>query len=991
MCRGDGRDAISGRLATVWPQHPNLLAQLAGSPAVAIAVLIVLFTICVGCGSDQSSAERLRVARLNIAAEKFDQAIASAGSISQDDPLWPEAQVVVGDAYMRQQQFEQAQQIWQQLIDSDHSEQVERLHTFAGQCARELGQLESAERHFRKALEVDPDDTTALKNLAFLLSGSGRVWEAGELYRRLLINGEADFDALALLADLERPIELHAFFESLADSATTDTVVARGLAAHAFWDGRSEDALPQLQVLVAKHPDFIACQAMLGELLLQSTSDDFLAWCRHLPNDAWDHPGIWYVCGLYARTHQDLATAADCFRKAVQLQPTHRRAFNALGQTLYAQQHPEAGPVGKFAQQVLSVGSYVDDVLRTKTPDRFRNVIDALVATGRYWEACAWSVEALKEFPNLDWPNHVVREYSGKLDQPAFVDPDSLPKYVLGVSSEIDSETLLARITGMRLDESAAQSTQWSASIRFDDAVVGVPFVYQNGHDAATPGARFFEQTGGGVAVLDFDQDSRPDLFFPQGGSFNEQSMQFGRSAEQTDRLYRNASNSFRDMTEFALPADIGFGQGASAGDVNNDGFPDLYVANYEQNQLLINQGDGTFLPASADERSENQHWTASTAIADLNLDGHPELVDLNYLQGPQLLTAICDGKACSPGSFDPAPDVLRLSLGDGNFDAVSGAVDSKALGSVIWMDHVDRRMVMFIANDQVANHCLKFDVASGDRLSFDDLAIPVGLAFNEDGNRMGCMGIAAADFSENGRLDLFVTNFQNEANTLYVQDAPGLFIDQTKSSGLFPLSYGMVGWGTQALDADHDGHCDIIAVNGHVDDHRDQNKGYHMTPQFFRNRGQAQFEQPPAEQLGDFFKKKFLGRGLARFDWNADGADDFVFSSIRQPAMIVTNRTQHAGHFLDVRLTGTSVSRDAIGAQVHVETATREYHRHLTAGDGFMATNERRLQFGLGAETEVRRLRVTWPDGTETAVESPTADTTLHIVQQRGTFLLPP
>lgn len=242
-------------------------------------------------------------------------------------------------------------------------------------------------------------------------------------------------------------------------------------------------------------------------------------------------------------------------------------------------------------------------------------------------------------------------------------------------------------------------------------------------------------------------------------------------------------------------------------------------------------------------------------------------------------------------------------------------------------------------------------------------------------------MGIAADDIDGNGTTDLFVTNFRDESNTLYLQDPPGLFLDATTATGLHSASVPYVGWGTQFLDADLDGDSDAVLVNGHVDDYRNEGGEYHMRPQFFRNRGNGRFEELPADEVGDWFARRFLGRGLARLDWNRDGRMDFAVSNIGDRASLLTNASESVGHFVNVRLHATRTARDAIGTRVTVTANERSWTRTLLAGDGYMASNERVLQFGVGS-TKAANVRVEWPSGTVTQLNDLPVDVLIELVE---------
>jgi hypothetical protein len=327
----------------------------------------------------------------------------------------------------------------------------------------------------------------------------------------------------------------------------------------------------------------------------------------------------------------------------------------------------------------------------------------------------------------------------------------------------------------------------------------------------------------------------------------------------------------------------------------------------------------------------------------------------------------------------------VLINQGDGRFEDMADATprrDTKGLGVVAFELDANRRPKLFIANDQVANFFLDNQPASNaHNISFKNRATTTGLAFNDDGLPMACMGIAIDDWDGNNLIDLFVTNFQNEANTLYLQDSLGLFTDATKPTGLEAASIPFTGWGTQALDADLDSFPDLVVANGHVDDDRDEGGDYRMRPQFFRNQG-GRFQELTARDVGPWFADKFLGRGLSRVDWNLDGLPDFIVSNMNAPLSVMKNTSTETGHFLKVKLRATQTARDAIGARVTVRIDNRKSTRQLLAGDGYMASNERVVHFGLGHSDHVDEIAIQWPSGATSMLKLPPIDSTFLVVE---------
>jgi hypothetical protein len=253
-------------------------------------------------------------------------------------------------------------------------------------------------------------------------------------------------------------------------------------------------------------------------------------------------------------------------------------------------------------------------------------------------------------------------------------------------------------------------------------------------------------------------------------------------------------------------------------------------------------------------------------------------------------------------------------------------------------------------------------------------------------------MGIAAGDADGDGITDLFVTNFHGEPNALYRQQPDGLFVDEALKRRLRQPSLSKLGFGTQFLDADLDGRLDLIVANGHIDNFsRDGRTEYQMRPQFFENQGEVGFREADPKSLGPYFSRKVLGRSLVRLDWNRDGKDDVVVSHLDGPIALLENTTRTVGGFLALRLRGVQSSRDAIGTVVYIKTASHSLTRQLTAGDGFHASNERILSFGLGEDTIINKMRVEWPSGRREDFANIPANSRWILVEGSGQLLSAP
>ncbi len=948
-----------------------------------------------GCRETPSSPDQLlRNARIALARGEFSEAERLARGISGTSSMWPEAASIQAEAAGKAGHLADGVRLYLALGERQRQSGEQPLGDYyAAEILRDAGRLSEAERLYRQFLADAPENAATHERLAFLASATGRRWESVPHYFFLVKSGSASIEELILFADLDRPVEQRPWLEECVRRAPEDRLVQLGLASDDFWVKDADKAISSLQAVVASQPDLISAQASLGELLVQLQDRPLLAWHAALPAAADNHPDIWYVRGLWARKRNRLSMSASCFREAIRLAPTNRRATFQLGQVLRALQHPAADAVEIRSRQLIELTQALDQVLRGKSTrdGPFRRTSLLLEQMGRYWEAGAWGVVARKEFPEVTWPRELLSRVAGKLN-------DQLPLVVA-------EENLSLRLNPMDFAPFDAESLADYRSFSDPDASShvgsihfvedqGLDFTYWNGADPQTPGARQFEQTGGGVGTLDFDRDGWPDLFFPQGLDWRTGSIVPEISNRFSDGLFRNrCGEGWGDVSMSAGLRDTGFGQGCAAGDFDNDGFPDLYVANVGRNRLLHNNGDGTFADVADAAGLTTGDWTVSCALVDVNGDGDPDLYDVNYLTGPGVYEVICNGKACSPGAFAGAPDQLLISRGNGRFafhPPDSPEVDGKGMGMVAFDGSERGRPSLFIANDQVPNFLLQNRATdNGDRVRFDDEGFPAGVAFNQDGLAMASMGIAADDADGDGRIDFYVSTFKDEGSTLFLQSSPGLFVESANTAGLKGPTFPFVGWGAQFLDADLDGWPDLVGVNGHVDDYRDEGGEYHMRPQFFRNLGGARFAELPGAEIGPFFSQPRLGRGLARLDWNRDGRMDFAVSHIGDRAALVTNDTAQAGHFLNVRLSARTTARDAIGASVEVVAGDRRWTKQLVAGDGYMASNERLLQFGLGPAETVTRVEVIWPSGATSTVHDVPANRTLELIEHSPRGLL--
>jgi tetratricopeptide (TPR) repeat protein len=880
----------------------------------------VILIVCLGCGSKDADLRRLESAREALAKGNLVEAEQFAAAISPTHFSWAEGRFILASVAQRSGNWQQALEYYR-VIPRDSPLYAAALGEAAA-VEQAHGNLHAAIRDFNALLEVRPDDVTARRTLANLLASTGQR-RLADAHLWILIKAKVfEFKQLVMFTDFDRRDPNDAkFLEWCEQRAPHDAAVQTGLAVEAISQGDLPAARRRLELAISIDPLISAAQGLLGELLVEGDAVEFNSWYRRVPPAIRDDPEIWQVRALWAQRQERPEIAAHCFWHAAHGMPASYRIVYRFGIAAVRANGQEGEAILEHAQSLFDLRQSLSQFLNSRTPDReaLRRVVELLVAAGRDWEARCWALHARERLKPVPW-----------------------------------ADATLSRLPG-------------------------------------------------GVAVIDFDGDDRPDLFFTQGHDWPLNSDLPAPSESYQDRLFRNLGAGFQDVSQSAgLVFEAGFGQGCAAGDFDNDGFPDLYVANIGKNQLLINQGDGTFKDVTDALQLAASAWTSSCLIADLNNDGNPDLFDVNYLEGPSLYRRICNETECTPESYKPAPDQLYLSQGDGTVKAVDLQVDRRwgsGLGIIAF--DIDRhplmtgevrrsdlrpppaRLSLFIANDHEPNFLLINRPSEGpDWLSLTEEAFLRGVAVNQDGRPTASMGVACGDANGDGLLDLFVTNYKNEASNLYLQSTDGLFEDAISGSGLLIPGLPYVKWGTQFLDADNDGHLDLAIANGHVGDFHIPGIECYMPTQFFRNDGRGRFHELKASAIGEFFDRKLLGRTLARCDWNGDGLTDLIAVPIASPAAILTNRSQSAGNSLVLRLHATSTARDAIGAAATITTATGKFHQQLTAGDGYQASNERVLRFGLAGQTQVAQVVIDWPGGTTRVLEHLPANTLWDVVE---------
>ena len=869
-----------------------------------------------------------------------------------------------------------------------------------------FARLDESEQHFRQALFAQPDHFEAGRGLAMLLALSGRRWEAVPVIRRALrsrsqeVSDGSEIDLLRLM-DVGGGMRLDlAVLDEALSRNREDPVALLGLASGDLDAGRMQQVVERARRALGLRSDLVAARSVIGRgLLATGRIAELVRWHQRLPASADGDPRVWVIRGAFHDQAGHDKAAARCYWEVLKLHPDHRTANYRLGELLRDLDRETDAEVFSRRAVDLQTLKEIDDRMIAEggvgSLELIRRKVGHLEGMGRIWEAWGWARLAAGRDEKAEWPGEAVKRIEQQLANETIESPEGLTRNSSNPALALDlSEWSRPDWSVDSIVAEADSVVGTIASFRDDAADAGLVFRYVNGHDSEGGGRRMYEFTGGGVAVLDFDGDGWPDVYLAQGTSWPVDRS----DTRHSDRLFRNVGGGrFEDVTESAGLSETGFGQGVAVGDIDGDGWPDLHVANIGGNRLYLNNGDGTFhdateaagLPGDGDAS-----WSTSCVIADINGDGHADIYVVNYLSGTDLFTRVCrDGtgrvRMCQPFQFPSAIDRLYLGRGDGTFRDVTAMSDigverGKGLGVVAADLDADGRLELFVANDTRTNFLFRA-AAEGSGMWLVETGLFAGVGLGGDGQAEGSMGIAVGDADGDGRPDLFVTNFLDETNTLYVGIGRGRFSDRTRRAGLASSSLKTLGFGTQFLDADLDGDLDLLVANGHVDDYSDVGRPYRMATQYYRNRGNGRFDLLDDPAQGPHFRQQFLGRGLAWLDWNRDGRPDAVITALDVPTVLLTNTTEQAGGGLVLRLVATAGHRDAIGARVKLGAGAKARWFELTSGDGYLASNQRCLLIGMGSDQGAVRVEVSWPGRASQVFGGLTCDREWVLVEGRG------
>jgi len=531
----------------------------------------------------------------------------------------------------------------------------------------------------------------------------------------------------------------------------------------------------------------------------------------------------------------------------------------------------------------------------------------------------------------------------------------------------------------------------------------GLDFVNFNG---MTGKLYFVEMMGGGLALLDYDRDGDLDVYLVQGTLLADDTVADAvfpprDSSPLTDRLFRNDGWTddqgahqlvFADVSGAAgLPAGD-YGMGVASGDIDNDGWPDLYVNNFGRNRLLRNRGDGTFEDITASSGTDDPRWSAAASFLDFDADGLLDLYVGNYVDYRMATDRPCFSDTgvlnyCGPGAFSGESDRLFHNLGDGVFEDVSkrsgiGVDSGKGLGSVVSDFDGDGRPDLYVTNDGERNFMW---LNQGDG-TFLDGALLSGTAVNVQGMPEASMGVVVGDLDGDGLDDLFMAHLKSETNTLYRNEGGGLFTDTSGESGLGIPSWSFTGFGIGLVDYDNDADLDMYIANGAVlllEDLLRAGDAYpiHQKNLLFRNEGAGRFSDVSAV-VGAALEPSEVSRGVVVGDLDNDGDGDLVVFNSAGPARLLVNEVGHQRNWLGLTTSAVG-TRDALGSRAMAETTTgTQVWRRISTDGSFASSADPRVLFGLDRTASPCALEVRWANGATSRFLGVPPDHYLAVVQ---------
>ncbi len=880
------------------------------------------------------------------------------------------------------------------------------------------GRLFDAMSFLESVAAAAPEQTELRRTLFDFYIGCERRLSAQPHGEALIRQRKFDRDLLLGMADTSRRDFDWKPLKQMVDRNPQDCRPLIGRARKLVDQGDMSDAIDILTQITTQHPEDGRAVALHARYLANTARYEelvpFIA-TYHAPGQA--EPEFWVAIGELALVNREIDQAIRAYWEATQRDPNLTEAWLKLATAIQQGADPESRDklvsiVGR-GQALSELDRYVAEFRQRgmNSVELVLKIASLLERLGRVWEAEAWAAVALTMAPTqndvrlkeqvVELRKGIVSRMTSDMplqirdNQPALM--VDLSRFPMPVARDGSSVTP----TPSRVVASQPQPVLPPAIRLLDEAKQrGIDFLGTTRSGQEQVGAMIYEILGCGGATIDFDLNGWPDLYLATAGGTP------GKNDSGANALFINRGGQFTDVTPFAATGDTGFAQGATSGDLNEDGFTDLVVFNYGRNVLYINNGDGTFTNRSEIlENHAQSRWASSGAVADIDGDGISDLVVLHYAKGDDVLTLKCPDdhavmRSCSPVAFPADEAQFYNSDATGRLHDVTQRwrarpeMPGRGLGILVGEFDNSKGLDLYVANDQSNNHYWTgVNDPSGFYLSESGLLR--GVAVNERSLSQGSMGMAVADFDGDQDADFYVTNFLDEYNTYYDQTSFGVWTDVTAIKRLMTPTLPMIGWGTTAIDFNNDGRLELMVVNGHVDTHLYNEKTSQVEvqdqlAQLFWMDEDSSFQIADVGSTSPYFQAKHFGRALWASDLNVDGRMDLVVSHLNEPVAILINQDRDPTHWVDVRLVGTDGSREAVGAVVQLDQGERQQTQWVTSGAGYLSDGGRTLHFGIPPGIEWVDLKIVWPSGSEQTLSRVPVDRSVLIVQGQDAFTMP-
>lgn len=773
-----------------------------------------------------------------------------------------------------------------------------------------------------------------------------------------LINRTLSFPTPRMLKD-DQKSEGYRFFSS-----------GLGRARWYFTTGEFAAAMKELESEIESEFSCPAAEALYGRLLSENQQwEKLVQWNANVSEPTKSLGDYWAAIGTFFAEKKRHEAAARSLMEALRRNPTDRICIQRLSRVFFAMGRDDDAKQFRYRGVDLVKTETEAEVLYqapTNTESRKR-LARALMEIQRPFETLAWTMSLIPV--NATQPRQAIEQQRADL----LSDPSAITMASEATMLDLDPEKFdmssawkeLFTGSASRVAVEAPKRREILATPRLVNRAkeTGLDFQWYKDVEIDLVSIPIHESLGGGIAAFDFDLDGWTDVYLAQG-SGDPPTDRCTRSSE----LFRNTETRFQSVTLNAGASDTNYSSGLAAGDVNQDGFPDLFLGSLGHNRLLINNGDGTFRDATVGMGDIVDRFTSSIGIGDINDDGLPDLFEANYIEmegGFALPRRDDSGNLVAPTPLSHYADSDRWfeNLGNGDFKVHDItreiATPGTSLGVVITDFDSDGKNEVFVGIDVRPNH---YFVQRGSN-TLVNIANSNGLANGLDGVANGCMGIATGDFNRDGKIDMQIANYSLEPANLFLQESPGAFSDLSRRYGLAEPTHHNVGFGTKAVDLDHNGYLDFIVSNGHIFDLRSVGEPYQMAPQVLMSDGEG-YGVVEVDDDSGYWNDNYLGRSVTMLDYDRDGATDFIIGHLDKPVALLHNETKFDGSWLQLELVGTETERDAIGAKVELVLGNTRLTEWVTGGDGYFSSDEPIVNFALSGSETPQSLVVHWPSG---------------------------